>query len=126
MNSKCPIYTELKGLILKTVGLADVIRDALEPFRKRIKLANIYGSFATGEITPESDVDIMVVGTVKLYDIVSALMNASCVLGRELNPTVYTPKEYKLSLAKEDGFVYDVHNGAKILLLGEWDDFDRT
>jgi len=119
LNPRCPIYPELKMLILKTVGLADVLCKALAPLAPKIKLAYIYGSFATGDTRADSDVDLMIVGKVTLKEAVGALMDASRTLSREVNPTVFSASEYKDEIEKGGGFTHRVHHGPKIMLLGE-------
>jgi len=121
-NRNCPIYPELKMLVLKTVGLADVLRDALSPLADRIELAYIYGSFAEGEASTESDVDLMVVGYLGLKDIAGPIAKAGRELSREVNPTVYGTEEYKDRLRETDSFVARVHRGTKIMLLGDSDE----
>ncbi|MCD6119435.1 nucleotidyltransferase domain-containing protein [bacterium] len=121
-NRKCPIYPDLKMLILKTVGLADVLRDALSPLADRIELAYIYGSFAEGAASTESDVDLMVVGHLGLKDIAGPIAKAGRELAREVNPTVYGANEYKDRLREADSFVARVHRGTKITLLGDSDE----
>jgi len=119
LNPKCPIYPELKMLILKTVGLADVLRQALAPLAAKIQFAYIYGSFATGDTRADSDVDLMIVGKVTLKDVVGALGEASEKLSREVNPTVFSASEYNRELEKGEGFIHRVHQGPKMLLLGD-------
>jgi len=117
-NECCPVYSEIKMLIVKTVGLADALRKALEPLACRIRLAYVYGSFASGEARAESDVDLMVVGRVSLFDVVSALRDAQRTLGREISPTAYSRRDYERELALGEGFIHVVHNGPKIMLIG--------
>jgi predicted nucleotidyltransferase len=119
MNTDCPIYNELRSIIRKTVGLAGVLREALEPFADRIELAYVYGSFAKGEVRSDSDVDLMIVGAVSLREVSSAIRAAGQTLRRVINPTSYTPEEYADELHKEDSFVHRVHNGARIDVIGE-------
>lgn len=114
LNPECPIYDELRSIIRKTVGLAEVLREALDPFADRINLAYVYGSFARGEMRPDSDIDLMIVGTVSLREISSAIRSAGRTLRRVVNPTSYTAEEYAAELRKEDSFVARVHNGPRI------------
>lgn len=118
-NPKCPIYNELKMLVIKTAGVADVLRAALKPLAGRIALAYIYGSFAAGKPRVDSDVDVMVVGDVTFADVVGALERAEKKLGREVNPSVYSLDEYCEKLTQGEGFIFRVHSEAKIMLLGE-------
>ncbi len=71
-DPNCPILGELQGIMTKTLGLVDVLRDILAPFKKSIKVAFVYGSIARSEEISESDVDMMIVGGVKLADLAPA------------------------------------------------------
>jgi predicted nucleotidyltransferase len=124
MDARCPVYPELRMLVVKTVGLADELRRALAPLSSKIRFAYVYGSFATGGAGVTSDVDLMVVGGASLYDVSEALDDAERTLRREINPTVYSMREYKAELAEGEGFVYGVHNGPKLMLIGGADEVE--
>lgn len=121
-NPICPILPELRSILAKTTGIADPIRTALIPIRHKIKLAYIYGSIANGNSVCESDIDLMIVGDTGLFEIVSALMGADKIIARPINPVVYSEKEYIAELLRMEGFVYSVHYGERIVILG--DDID--
>ena len=107
---------------MKTLGLADVLREALQALEERIRLAYIYGSFASGTARAKSDVDLMIVGDLGLKDLAGPLAEAERLLSREVNVTVYSEEEYRSRLNEEDGFVARVHQGAKIMIMGKADD----
>ncbi|HZD53836.1 MAG TPA: nucleotidyltransferase domain-containing protein [Woeseiaceae bacterium] len=96
-----PIYSELAAIFRKTSGLVDVLRDSLQGLSHRIDVAFVFGSMASGEQRAGSDVDILVIGTVSLLDVVKALGQAQERLGREMNPIVMRRK--KFLEAKESG-----------------------
>lgn len=114
----CAIYAELRGLILKTVGLADVLRDSLAPLAGKIEAAFVYGSLASGEATSQSDVDLMVIGDVSFADVVKAIQSAQDSLAREVNPTVYPTCEFRNKVKENHHFVTSVLAGPKIFLIG--------
>ena len=118
LSPDCPIYDELQSIVRKTVGLAGVLREALEPFADRIDLAYVYGSFARGEARPDSDVDLMIVGAVSLREAGSAIRAAGRTLRRVVNPTSYAPDEYAGELRTEGSFVHRVHNAPRIDVIG--------
>ena len=118
LNPECPICEELRSIVRKTVGLAGVLREALEPFADRIDLAYVYGSFARGEVRPDSDVDLMIVGAVSLREVGSAIRTAGRTLRRVINPTSYAPDEYAAELRTGDSFVDRVHNAPRIDVIG--------
>ena len=117
-NKDCPIFEELRGLVVKTFGVADVLRTALAPLAERIKAAFIYGSFARGEENQKSDIDVMVIGNVKFTEIAVALHEAQEKLRREVNPTVYSLKEFKEKVAAKHHFLTSVLGAEKIFLAG--------
>ena len=123
-NKQCAIYEELKNLLIKTAGLADVLRQALAELGERITLAYVYGSLANGTANAQSDVDLMVVGDVTLGEVVDVLGDAETSIGREVNATVYSSAEYRKKLATGRGFIHQVHYGQVIMLLGALDELE--
>jgi predicted nucleotidyltransferase/DNA-binding HxlR family transcriptional regulator len=122
-NSASPVFAELAGLLRKTAGLADVLRDALAPLGKKVALAFVFGSMAAGSERPGSDVDLMVLGSANFADLARALAPAQEALGREVNPTVMAAREFARKLAAGDGFALSVAKGPRIWLIGGEDDF---
>jgi len=124
-NPDCPVYAELKGLIVKTAGIGDILRAALAPLSERLQAAFIYGSFAQGREHKGSDVDLCVIGSVQFAEIVSALNAAQQSLGREINPTVYPPEEFHKRSASKDHFISTIMKGSKIFLVGDMNELAR-
>jgi predicted nucleotidyltransferase/biotin operon repressor len=124
-DRSCPIFDELAGLLRKTTGLADVLRDALAPIADRVEFAFVYGSMASGNATGHSDVDVMVLGDVGFSDVVRALGSTQATLRREVNPTVMKPVEFARKRRARDGFVASVHREPKIWLIGNDDDLAK-
>lgn len=118
LNEQCPIYDELRMIIIKTFGVADEIRKALKPLENRIHKAFIYGSFASGTYDSQSDIDIMVVGDIGLIDIAGKMREVSMMLKREINTVVFDVEEYNRK-RQEDGFIKRVESEAKIMLTGD-------
>jgi len=118
-NPDCPFLTELQGLMLKTVGLVDVLHEVLEPFTNRIDWAFVYGSIARSEELASSDVDLMIIGRVGLADIVPALRQAEKRLNRPVNPTVCSREEFATKLAAGQAFLQTALHGAKLFILGD-------
>lgn len=118
----CPFLPELQGLLIKTAGLADVLREVLRPLNARIRLAFVYGSLARGEEVSSSDVDVMVVGRLGLADLVPAIRRAEQRLGRAVNPTVYAPEEFATKCHAGHHFLQTVLRGEKIFLVGGKDE----
>lgn len=118
-DPQCPIFEELKSLVVKTSGVADVLRAALTPLAERIQAAFIFGSVAQGRQKAESDVDLLVVGEVTFGDVVSALAPAQKTLAREINPTVYPRTEFRQKLAAGNHFLKTLMQSPRIFLIGD-------
>ena len=118
-NRASPIFEELHGIVVKTFGVADVLREALEPLASTIQAAFIYGSVAKGGDTAASDIDLMVVSEKLRYaDVFGTLEPVYARLGRTVNPTVYTPKEMAKRIKEGNAFVTRVLAQPKIMLIG--------
>jgi len=120
-----PAFEDLKRVVVKTVGLGDAVRTALEPVAERVRVAFIYGSFARGEETPESDIDLFVVGDISLGKASRVLGPAGRSLGREFNLVVYPPDELRRKAEGNHPFVEDVLKGEKIYIVGDEDELER-
>jgi len=118
-NTQCPVFTELKALIIKTAGAGSVLKTALAPLADRISVAFIYGSVAAGSEKRESDIDIMVIGKATFAEVVAALQNAQQTLGREINPSVYPAVEFKEKVAADHHFLKTVLTTSIIFLIGD-------
>ena len=121
-NRACPVFAELAGLFRKTGGLADVLRTALLGLADRIRFALVFGSVARGAETSLSDVDVLVVGEADFAEVVMALHPCQEVLGREVNPVVYSEAEWRARVDRDDPFVRDILQNPVMLLLGVMDD----
>ena len=121
-NRASPLFPELAGLMRKTAGLADVLREALSPLTGKIKVAFLHGSQATGGAGAASDVDVLVVGKATFAEVVSALSPCQDRLGREINPTVYPREEFRSKVAAGHHFLLTVLKEPKVLLVGGEDD----
>jgi len=118
-NPASPIYAELCGMVRKTVGLAEPLRAALAPLAAQIKAAFVYGSIAKKEDTASSDIDLMLVSdTLTFGDTILALQAATELLGREVNPNIFTPQDFAKRLKERGSFVSRVMEQPKVWLIG--------
>ncbi len=124
-NKECPFFSELQGLVIKTAGVVDVLREALLPLSDRVKVAFVYGSFAKGSVKADSDVDIIVIGSCRFAEVVNAIGHAQDKLGLEVNPSVYPEAEFKEKIAKKHHFLTTILKEPKILLIGDDNELDR-
>jgi predicted nucleotidyltransferase len=124
-NSSSPIFNELKNIVRKTFGVADVVREALAPISKNIRVAFIFGSVAKSTDDRRSDIDLMIVGKVSFGDVVSLLSPAEEKLGREITPVVYPIDEFKRKVKEDHHFVKTVLEEEKIFVIGDENELTR-
>ncbi|MBI5450907.1 MAG: transcriptional regulator [Gammaproteobacteria bacterium] len=122
-NPAAPIYGELCGIVVKTLGPVEVIRAALLPLGDQVHLALVYGSVAKHSDTAHSDIDVLIVSDMlTLEQIYKALDPAEQRLGRRISPTLYTKVEFDRRRARGNSFLAKVLAGDTILLTGRGDD----
>ena len=122
-NRSAPIFEDLRRIVTKTVGLIDPLRAALRPLAKGIDLALVYGSIPRGEDRVESDIDLLVVASdLTLEDLFKRLAPAERMLGRKINPTLYTPDELARRRKNGSPFLKKVLGGETIVVIGTEDD----
>ncbi|MEW6187818.1 MAG: nucleotidyltransferase domain-containing protein [Thermodesulfobacteriota bacterium] len=116
-----PLYPEIHLLVLKTNGMGDLFREALqrEPL---IKIAFVFGSIASHSEKAISDVDLMVIGKTTLRKLTQILLGLSEKIGREINPHVLSPEEFLKRKSAKDHFITQVIESSKIFILGSEDD----
>jgi len=118
-NRDTPVFEELRGLVEKTVGLADPLRGALMTLGARIRLALVYGSVAKKSDTATSDIDLLIVADdLTLEEIYAALAGAEKQLARRVNPTLYTREEFVRRRKANNPFLTKVLAGETLLLIG--------
>lgn len=120
-----PAFEDLKQAFLKTVALGDVIREALKPLEQKIHFAFVYGSIATGQERPDSDIDLFLIGNVSLKDLSGPVADLSDVLKREVNPVNYTQETFTERLRNKNRFALEMMETPKIWLIGNKDEFER-
>jgi len=116
-NADSPVFPDLRGLLLKTAGFVDVLAGALKPVAAKVRTAFVYGSIAAGAEKTDSDIDLMVIGQVSPADLALPLRRARELLGREINPTVYTAAEFAKKHAANDHFLKQVLDKPKLFVL---------
>lgn len=118
-NVNSPLFQELRSIVIKTFGMADAIKEALEPIVSEITVAFIYGSVARNEDTTESDIDLMLIGDNLTYNhCFQLLAEAEDQLERKVNPTLYTETAWKLKNKSDNNFINKVKGQPKIFLIG--------
>lgn len=125
-NPDAPIYEELRGIVMKTFGVADVLRNALIPLWPLIEVAFIYGSLAKGTEHAGSDVDLMVIGSLPSnVQLLELLLPTHALLGRVVNPTLYTSAEFSQRVQVGKSFIIRVLEQPKVFVKGNEHDISR-
>ncbi len=124
-DPNCPFLPELQGLIGKTAGLVDVLREAMAKLKKRIAVAFIHGSVARSAEKSSSDVDLIVIGDLGLADVTPILEKAEARVDRSVNASVYTPAEFSKKLAAKNHFLTSILEKEKIYILGDYHDLEK-
>ena len=122
-NRKHPIFSDIHALVVKTVGLLDVLKDALVG-EKAIRAAFIFGSIAEGSEKADSDIDLLVIGEIGLRSLSRLLQGLTGELGREINPYVLAPEEFSLRKSKNEHFLSQVLMSPKLFIIGDKDDLE--
>ncbi|MCJ7502485.1 MAG: nucleotidyltransferase domain-containing protein [Acidobacteriia bacterium] len=117
LNRGYPLYREVQGIVLKTVGAPNLIRDALEQI-PRIRAACLYGSFARNQQDAASDIDLLIVGNPHPEALATSVQRLEKQLGREINYTLLSPEDYRSRQARKDAFLADVWRRERITLVG--------
>jgi len=118
-NQDSPIFDELCSIVLKTVGMVEPIRKALEPLASQIQAAFIFGSVAKRQDRASSDIDLMIVSdTLTLADVFGVLEPVNALVGRQVNPTIYNLADFHNRLVEGNPFVTRVMAQPKTWVIG--------
>ena len=120
LNKGFLLYDELRSIIQKTRGAIGILKETLSR-EKKIDYAFIFGSIASGTETAKSDIDLMVIGDVPLEKLLQLMRSPEKSIGREINPSLYSIKDYKIRIKKKDPFIVRIMNEPKIMLIGDND-----
>jgi predicted nucleotidyltransferase len=119
-----PVFDELRSLLVKTAGLTDEIKRQLQKQSEQIDLAFIFGSFAKGEESSRSDVDILVIGSISARALAALIAQLKVDLEREINPAILPQGEFKQKLKASDPFILSIMQEPKIFLIGGEDELE--
>ena len=117
-NRECPIYEDLANILRKTSGLVDVLMGGLLPLSKNIQNAFVFGSVASGNVNAKSDIDLMLIGDLTYAEVVSLMHPLQEQLGREINPKIFTVKEWQKLMQDNGAFIHDVLSKTKLFIIG--------
>ena len=122
-NKTHPLYQDIRSMVLKTTGLVDILKGALQD-QKDIQLAFVFGSIARNQAMAESDIDLFIIGDTGLRNITILLSGVSEIIGREVNPHVISKKEFKVRKQANDHFINRVLEDSKLFIIGNADDLE--
>lgn len=126
VNRESPVFEELRGLILKTVGLLEPLTKSLQALASKVDVAFVYGSVAKEEDTANSDIDLMIIARDVAYpEIFEALQKAEKKLRRPINPNIMAPDEWKQKLSEKNSFITRIANQPKLFVFGSDHDLER-
>jgi predicted nucleotidyltransferase len=117
LNREYPLFDEVRKIVTKTIGAAPVIAQSLKRI-EGIDEAYLYGSFASNQQDAASDIDVLMIGAPREEVLAQAMRRLERQLGREINYTVLTPKEFESRRVRKDAFLEDVWHNKRIPLIG--------
>jgi len=118
INTRCPLYKDLKNLIYKTEALGSYLKE-ISNFPQDIQLAFVYGSTAYNQEREISDIDLFVVGDIDGEKLHRHIFELEEKIGREINTVHMSLAEFKLKIKKKDAFLKRVLSGEKIFIKGD-------
>jgi len=119
-NKSNPLYPDIRNLVLKSIGLVDILKGALK--NNRIQIAFIFGSLSEGKESSESDVDLFVIGNLGMREVSRLLSGVPEKIGREINPHVMSSDEIKKRNNEKDNFISNVIKSSKLFVIGTEND----
>jgi predicted nucleotidyltransferase len=121
VNKNCPIYPEIKRIILKTTAIGEHLKRLIENVPE-VKYAFIYGSFASDEEAKDSDIDLMVIGDIDSVDLHTRVSEIEQEIGRNISYTLMSLEEFHRKERERDGLLGRIVKGKKIMLKGKEDE----
>ena len=114
LNKECNYLEDLKNIFIKTDYIFYPLKESLDG--KKIEYTFIFGSFARGSPSVDSDIDLMVIGDIRLSEVIALLEKAEKKVKRSINPVVWTLENLKKE--KNSSFIKDVFKKGIIMLKG--------
>ncbi|MGR3843556.1 nucleotidyltransferase domain-containing protein [Serratia marcescens] len=125
-NADCLIFPELAAIFRKVCGPAECLRQTLAAFGEAIERAFIFGSVASGKATAASDIDVLIVGKLSFAEVIQAVYPLQATLGREINPKLYSPEEWRAALAENSAFIQDIMQKPQLWIAGDKGDAGQS
>ena len=113
INTSFALFDEPRPICLKSFGLAEVLRAALDPLGDVISEAFVFGSVATNTDRGDSDIDLMVIGSVPLIDLMEAIALAEQQLRRPIHVNLHDDESWN-ELKQSDAIIDQITKGTVI------------
>jgi predicted nucleotidyltransferase len=124
LNTKSPIFKELRGVVSKTIGIENNLKMILSDM-DNIKFAFIFGSFANETEDAMSDIDLMIIGNVNENNLIGKISTLETKIEREINYHIFGEAEFKKRLSDKDAFIKGILSKPTIFLIGNYEDISR-
>jgi predicted nucleotidyltransferase len=116
LNREYPLFREVRSIVAKTIGAAPLMAQTLKTLA-RIEEAYLFGSFARNRQDASSDIDLLVIGTPPGETLAEAMRKLERRLGREVNYTVLSRREFESRRARKDAFLENVWHNKRVSLI---------
>lgn len=113
-----PLVDPLRVLLERTLGIEPELRRLLGEV-PGIHAAAIFGSFASGRLRGDSDVDLLVIGEPDRDALERAVRSVEAAAGRDVNVATYGIDDWRERVSASAGFAHTVLSRPMIPLIGE-------
>ena len=124
LNQDYPLYSELKNIISKTVGVEVLFKTVLKNI-SGIQIAFIFGSFASGKERGSSDIDLFILGKPAKDNLINAISELENNIHREINYVIYSEKTFQKKKKERNSFIESLMKNPKIFLMGKEGDLEE-
>lgn len=120
LNANYPLLNEMKSIVAVHVGAEAELR-AIFARMPEVSGALIYGSYATGTLRPDSDIDVLIVGTDPGIEnrLIAQFAAVEKRIRREINYNLYLSTEFEGRLSQNDPFLSDLKRHKCVFLKGK-------
>jgi uncharacterized protein len=119
-NKSNPLYPDIWNIVLKSIGMVDVLKGALQD--KRVQIAFVFGSISQGKEIADSDMDLFVIGQLGMRAVSTLLSGVAEKIGRKINSHVMTRDEFNKRRTAKEHFLASVINSPRLFIVGTEDD----
>lgn len=116
LNLKYPLLKELKKIYLAKYGLSEALKKRFSKL-SGLQQGYIFGSYAGKNFSPESDVDILLIGSHSALEAQKAVLPLQRQLQREFNIVDMTEKEFSQRKQDKDEFIANIFEGKMIKII---------